>query len=148
MPLFAFHSEFIQNHVADVFAISQRIIGSFYFFMCTLVDQEIALECGHLALVEGWRVFSAPEIPDVIEGKGFFIIVLVGEIGGTDKLSRAVQQFLAFVFPTQNFHFFQCSVFVQWHGGMEQQVRVADIEHTAIAEQTFHVFPQFFAPGK
>lgn len=57
VAVFSFHSEFIQNHVADIFTVAQGVIIAFHFFMSFLVGQEITFEGSHFTLIEGGEFF-------------------------------------------------------------------------------------------
>ena len=66
VTVLAFNAEFVQYHVADVFAVAQLVIIAFCFHVGFLVADEIPLEGCHLVFVEGGRVFSAPQVPHIV----------------------------------------------------------------------------------
>lgn len=68
MAVGTFHSEFVEDHVADVLPVAEHIIIALHFRMGRLVGDEIALESGHGMLVEEGRIGAAPEIPVEIAG--------------------------------------------------------------------------------
>ena len=145
VAVFSFHSEFIQNHVADIFTVAQGVIIAFHFFVRFLVGQEITLEGSHLTLIEGRRVLSAPQIPDKVSGKCFFRIIFFCKISCTDELAYALEQGFSLVFLSEYVYFLKRSVGIHRHRSMEEQVRVAYIVHASVTENAFHVLAQFLA---
>ena len=62
MAVLALHLEGIKDAVADLGRVAQFEIVALLFFIRILVTEEIALEGGHLRLVEEWGVLTAPEV--------------------------------------------------------------------------------------
>ena len=149
MPVVACHPESVEYAVAYCLVVAQPEVVSLFFLVCGLVFQEISFKSGHLRLVEQRAVFSAPQIKEVVDGVGAFGGGCVGIERRAYCHLNLVHQFLATVFlAVVERHFFQRSVRVQWHGGVEQQVAVVYCEHPSVSEQCLDMAVQLFAYGE
>ena len=110
-----------------------------------LID-EIAFEGGHFRFVEKWTFRAAPEVEEVIDGilafSGFGVVL---ESRANEHARIMEQVFSAISAPGIDFHFAQGAVFVEWNGGVEEQVAVIYGVHASVSEDIPYVLAQFLA---
>ena len=145
VAMLAFHTEFVQNHVAYLFVVTKGIIVALGFLVQFLVVQEVALEGCHLGLVEGRGVLAAPQVPYIVHGESLFFIVFFHEVSGTDEVSHLFEQGFSFVLLALNLDFTKASIGIERNGGVEEQVGVGDGVHASVAEDVADMLLQLFA---
>lgn len=149
MAIFALQSEGIHDMVYHLLVITQLEVVALFLFVGLLVGDKISLEGCHLALIEEWTVWTTPEIEEVIDGILFLVWVGILLECRANLHSGMMHQFLAAIlFSRINLYLFQCSVFVEWTGSMEEQVVVEDGIHTAMLQHGSDMLVQFLAYHK
>ena len=109
-------AEGIQNAVGHLFLLAQLEVVALGLAVSFLVVDEVALEGGHLRLVEEWALRSAPEVEEIVLGITCHLGCAVVLEGGADHHAGLVEQFLAFVAAAGiDLHFLQLSIGRQRH---------------------------------
>ena len=149
MAVLALQSEGIHDMVYHLLVITQLEVVALFLFVGLLVGDKISLEGCHLALVEEWTVWTTPEIEEIIDGILFLVWGGIHLERRANLHSGMVHQFLsAILFSRINLYLFQCPVFVEWTGCMEEQVVVEDGIHTAVLQHGSDMLVQFLAYHK
>ena len=138
----------VHDVVADFGGVAQLIVPALLLGVGFLLGNEVSLEGGHLALVEEGRIGSAPEVPEEVACRAalpFFGFVIEGcAHEGFD----AAHQFHTLGLAIAHNGFAQAAVFVERHGGVEEQVAIVDAIHTAVEQEASHVAVQAVADAE
>ena len=139
------YAKLLQNAVAGFGFVAQRIIPALGFLAQIRVAHEVTLEGGHLVFVERGGVGTAPHIPHIVHGKGFGLGALLAEVGAAHQLVGLLQEFVPPVFLLPDADVLEAAVGVEGHGGVIEQVAVADEVHAAVGVEAAHVLAQLLA---
>ena len=131
-PLVGVEPELTQDEVAGVGVIGELIVGALMLLGEVGVVDEIAFESGHAILVEERGVWTAPEIPHIVES----LILLGGardaEIGDTNHLVDTFHEGLALERLAADGDLLERAVGIERDGGMIEETVVADEEQPAM----------------
>ena len=68
VPIVASHLKGIKDVVDNSFVVAQQKVVSLLFFVRCFIGNKIAFESSHLAFVEEWTVWAAPQVEEVVNG--------------------------------------------------------------------------------
>ena len=141
--------KFGKNATADFFIVRQSVIPSFLLLLRLFVIKQIALECGHTALVKRRRIWTAPQIPHKVHRVLFTRMVVVHTAAGKlYQTVQAVEQRAAGETFAGYKHRPERTVLAQRYRSMIQQVIVTrQIERTMV-QHAAYVAAQLLAPDK
>ena len=144
----ALDTELAEQKVGSAVLIAQGIVAALVLLHHGLVLQEVTFEGGHTVLVEGGGVLTAPQVPQVVDGKLMQLGLAVGRAGGTYEGVDLVEQGTALVEPVVEVHLLEGAVGIHGHRGVEEQVAVVHEVHAAIVEQQADVALQLLTGGE
>ena len=140
-------AELLKDFVANVLAVAKSVVCTFLLLVQLLVGDEITLERSHLVLVEQRRVWTAPQVPQIVERKTRRVVVIVEECSA-HQLVNPVEQSLPGKLLTEDCHLLERAVGIQRNRGMEKQIVVAHKIHASLGHETADMLAQLLAVGE
>ncbi len=136
----AFHLEGVEDAVADLGGVAKLEVVALLFLVGLLVFEEIALEGGHLGLVEQWGILTAPEVEEVVAGivsrEHLQLFIDTRLKGCADHHADVMHQGLAAVTAAgEDLDLLERTVVVEGDGGVEEEVGVGHGVHAAVREK-------------
>ena len=133
VPVCSCKSKAIHDTVYDILSLAELEIIAFLLFVGSLVGNEITFECRHLRFIEERRVFSAPEVKEIVSGIFTNLWVRVLLEGRAHEHADIVKEVFSFVpFTWNHLHILERTIFVQRNRGMEEEISVADGLHATV----------------